>query len=70
MPSDGPVKNDNSNLHQVTGYIGTGVSGIFLYIIAALNIVILIGIIKVFRELKTGRFDEERSRSSCRSAGS
>jgi nickel/cobalt transporter (NiCoT) family protein len=56
---DGPVRNDNSNLHRVTGYIGTGVSGIFLYIIAALNIVILIGIIKVFRELKTGTFDEE-----------
>jgi nickel/cobalt transporter (NiCoT) family protein len=56
---DGPVANDNSNLHHVTSYIGTGVSGIFLYIIAALNIVILIGIIKVFRELKTGTFDEE-----------
>ena len=56
---DGPVKNDNSKLHQVTGYIGTGVSGIFLYIIAALNVVILIGIVRVFRELKTGRFDEQ-----------
>jgi high-affinity nickel-transport protein len=56
---DGPVKDDSSNLHQVTGYIGTGVSGVFLYIIAALNVVILIGIIKVFREMKTGTFDEE-----------
>ena len=55
---DGPVKNDNSSLHQVTGYIGTGVSGLFLYIIAALNVVILFGIIKVFREMKTGKFDE------------
>jgi hypothetical protein len=56
---DGPVKNDNSTLHQTTGFIGTGVSGIFLYIIAALNVVILVGIIKVFREMKTGKFDEE-----------
>ncbi|HTU30605.1 MAG TPA: HoxN/HupN/NixA family nickel/cobalt transporter [Solirubrobacteraceae bacterium] len=56
---DGPVKNDNSTLHQATNYIGTGVSGIFLYIIAALNVVILIGIVKVFREMKTGRYDEE-----------
>src|ERR1022692_4585770 len=55
---DGPVKNDNSSLHQVTGWIGTGVSGVFLYIIAALNVVILIGIIKLFREMKTGKFDE------------
>ena len=55
---DGPVKNDSSNLHQVTGWIGTVVSGVFLYIIAALNVVILVGIIKVFREMKTGRYDE------------
>ncbi len=56
---DGPVKNDNSTLHQTTNYIGTGVSGGFLYVIAALNIVVLIGIIKVFREMKSGKFDEE-----------
>ena len=49
---DGPVKNDNSSLHQVTNWIGTLVSGSFLYMIAALNIVILLGIIKVFREMK------------------
>ena len=56
---DGPVANDNSSLHQVTGYIGTGVSGIFLYIIAALNLVILVGIMKVFLEMKRGKYDEE-----------
>jgi high-affinity nickel-transport protein len=66
---DGPVRNDNSNLHQVTGYIGTGVSGIFLYIIAALNVVILIGIIKVFRELKTGTFDEETLEAQLQKRG-
>ena len=55
---EGPVKHDNSALHQVTGWIGTLVSGTFLYIIAAINIVILLGIIKVFREMKTGRYDE------------
>jgi len=55
----GPVKNNNSGLHQVTNWIGTLVSGTFLYIIAALNVVILIGIIKVFREMKSGRYDEE-----------
>ena len=55
---DGPVKNDNSTLHQTTSYIGTGVSGGFLYIIAAINIVILLGIIRVFREMKLGHYDE------------
>ena len=55
---DGPVRNDHSSLHQATGWIGTTVSGTFLYVIAALNIVILFGILKVFREMKTGAFDE------------
>jgi nickel/cobalt transporter (NiCoT) family protein len=54
----GPVRNDSSGLHQVTGWIGTLVSGTFLYVIAVLNIVILVGIIKVFREMKRGQYDE------------
>jgi nickel/cobalt transporter (NiCoT) family protein len=54
----GPVKNDGSSLHQVTGWVGTLVSGTFLYAIAAINLLILAGILKVFREMKTGRFDE------------
>ncbi len=57
---DGPVKNDQSELHTVTGWIGTCVSGCFLYVIAAINVVILIGIVKVFRELKRGHFDEQQ----------
>jgi high-affinity nickel-transport protein len=53
-----PVKNDHSSLHHVAGWIGTLVSGSFLYAIAVLNVVILLGIIKVFREMKTGKYDE------------
>jgi high-affinity nickel-transport protein len=34
------------------------VSGSFLYLIAALNVAVLVGIIKVFREMKSGRYDE------------
>ncbi|MGH2876143.1 MAG: HoxN/HupN/NixA family nickel/cobalt transporter [Solirubrobacteraceae bacterium] len=56
---DGPVKADDSTLHRTTNYIGTGVSGGFLYIIAALNIVVMISIIQVFREMKTGKYDEQ-----------
>jgi len=55
---DGPVKNDNSALHQTTNYIGTSVSAGFLYLIAAINIVILLGIVKAFREMKSGHYDE------------
>ena len=54
----GPVTNTGSQLHSVTNWIGTGVSGGFLYLIAALNLVILVGIVRVFREMRTGRFDE------------
>src|SRR6202043_46809 len=38
---DGPVKSGSSQLHAVTSTIGTGVSGGFLYLIAALNVAIL-----------------------------
>jgi high-affinity nickel-transport protein len=34
------------------------VSGGFLYVIAAINLAILLGIVKVFREMRTGRYDE------------
>jgi nickel/cobalt transporter (NiCoT) family protein len=55
----GPVSNDSSGLHQVTGWVGTLVSGTFLYAIGILNVVVLIGIIKVFRKMRRGHFDEE-----------
>ncbi|MGZ4187888.1 MAG: Nickel transporter NicT [Solirubrobacteraceae bacterium] len=57
---DGQVRNGGSQLHNVTGWIGTTVSGSFLYLIAALNVVILIGIAKVFAEMKAGRYDERQ----------
>src|SRR5262249_17585417 len=50
------VRNDHSSLHGITTVIGTSVSGTFLYLIAALNVVILVGIIKVFREMRSGKF--------------
>jgi nickel/cobalt transporter (NiCoT) family protein len=55
---DGPVTNDHSALHQTTGWVGTAVSGGFLYLIAAINIVTLVGIVGVSREMRTGRYDE------------
>ncbi|WP_422070543.1 HoxN/HupN/NixA family nickel/cobalt transporter [Streptomyces orinoci] len=54
----GPVTDDGSQLHDVTGLIGTIVSGSFLYVIAAINVVILAGIWKVFRRMRAGHFDE------------
>jgi high-affinity nickel-transport protein len=66
---DGPVKHDHSSLHQVTGWIGTTVSGTFLYVIAALNLMILIGIVRVFRQMRAGDFDEAMLERQLNSRG-
>ena len=54
----GQVENDSSTLQQTLGLIGTAVSGTFLYIIGIINLVILVGIINVFRKMRHGAFDE------------
>jgi nickel/cobalt transporter (NiCoT) family protein len=54
----GQVENDQSGLQQTTGLIGTTVSGVFLMLIAAINLVILVGIVKVFRQMRSGAYDE------------
>jgi high-affinity nickel-transport protein len=64
-----PVKNHSSSLHQVTNWVGTLVSGSFLYLIAGLNIVILLGIVKVFREMRGGTYDEETLEHQLNSRG-
>jgi nickel/cobalt transporter (NiCoT) family protein len=66
---DGQVENHGSRLHNVTGWIGTGVSGTFLYIIAALNVVILVGILRVFREMRSGSYDEAELELQLNSRG-
>lgn len=40
------------------GIIGTLVSGTFLYLVAALNIVVLVGIVRVWRRARRGQFSE------------
>ena len=56
---DDQVKNGSSRLQYTTNIIGTWVSGFFLFLIAALNVVILVGILKVFREMRSGAYDDE-----------
>ena len=54
-----PVENDNSALHSVTGVIGASVSGVFLWVLGIINLAVLLGIVKVFREMRTGGFNEQ-----------
>jgi high-affinity nickel-transport protein len=54
----GQVEDDDSRLHSLTGVVGASVSGVFLWILGILNLVVLYGIIKVFREMRHGTYDE------------
>jgi nickel/cobalt transporter (NiCoT) family protein len=55
---NGAVKNDRSGFHHWTGIIGTTVSGTFLCLIGLLNLVVLMSIIKVSKEMRQGRYDD------------
>ena len=54
----GPVEDDSSTLHTITGVIGPSVSGLFLWVLGILNLVALLGILRVFRDLRAGHYDE------------
>jgi len=64
-----PVKNDNSTLHKATSVIGTTVSGSFLYVIAILNIVILVSILRIFFNMRRGAYDEQELEKQLDSRG-
>src|SRR5258708_10582722 len=49
---NGALRDSSSGLHKYTGIIGTSVSGTLLYLIAALNLLILVSIVKVFPEMR------------------
>jgi nickel/cobalt transporter (NiCoT) family protein len=65
----GDLTSDSSTASQTLGLISTSVSGGFLYLIAALNLVALVGIMRVFRAMRRGEFDEERLEAHLASRG-
>jgi high-affinity nickel-transport protein len=56
----GPVADDSSALHSATGVIGAGVSGVFLWVLGLLNLVVLMGILGVFKQMRRGEYDEDQ----------
>lgn len=54
----GQVENDGSTLQGVTGVVGTSVSGTFLYLIGILNLIVLVGIVRVFLRMRRGELNE------------
>ena len=63
------VRDKTSDLHHYAGLIGTSVSGAFLLLIALLNVIVLVGILKVFREMRQGCYDEEQLEEHLNSRG-
>jgi high-affinity nickel-transport protein len=52
------VTHSNSSLETFGGTFGTIVSAAFLFLIGLMNLVILAGIVKVFRSMRRGEYDE------------
>ena len=63
------LNDENSSLHHYTGLIGTSVSGAFLMLIAILNLVILLSIMKVFSAMRQGLYNEEELEKHLNSRG-
>ncbi|MGN6161780.1 MAG: HoxN/HupN/NixA family nickel/cobalt transporter [Marmoricola sp.] len=65
----GPIRDDSSTLHELTGIIGPSVSGTFLWILGLLNLATLLGILSVFRSIRAGEFREEELEKHLDSRG-
>jgi high-affinity nickel-transport protein len=65
----GPVKENSSALHHYTSLIGTSVSGVFLYLIAIINVVILVSILGVFARMRQGLYDEDELEAQLNNRG-
>jgi high-affinity nickel-transport protein len=65
----GAVVNPSSTYETAGGAAGTLVSAGFLYLIAVLNLIVLAGIVKVFREMRSGRYDEAELEAQLQARG-
>ncbi|MFJ6775909.1 HoxN/HupN/NixA family nickel/cobalt transporter [Kitasatospora sp. NPDC091257] len=63
------LMDDESTTHKWLGVIGTTTSGVFLYLIGALNLAALLGILRVFRSMRAGKFDEKELEAHLDSRG-
>jgi high-affinity nickel-transport protein len=65
----GAVVNPDSAFQSTGGTIGTVISAAFLYLIAVLNLIVLAGIFKVFREMRSGTYDEAQLEAQLQARG-
>ena len=52
------ITNQNSFVSKYACVFGASVSGVFLLVIGLLNLVVLLGIVRVFRRMRHGQYDE------------
>jgi high-affinity nickel-transport protein len=65
----GAMVNPNSTYETAGGAIGTLLSAGFLYLIALLNLIVLAGIFKVFREMRQGTYNEVELEAQLQARG-
>ena len=65
----GAVVDPSSVYETAGGAIGTLLSAGFLYLIALLNLIVLAGIFKVFREMRSGAYDEQQLEAQLQARG-
>ncbi len=65
----GAVVNPTSAYETAGGAIGTVLSAGFLYLIALLNLIVLSGIFKVFRDMRSGAYDEQQLEAQLQARG-
>jgi len=65
----GAMVDPNSTYETLGGMIGTLTAAGFLYLIAGLNLIVLAGIAKVFRDMRRGAFDEEELERQLQARG-
>jgi high-affinity nickel-transport protein len=51
------VSSQSSGLHSATNIIGTSISGTFLYLIALVNLFVLVSIFRLYRQMGSGHYD-------------
>jgi high-affinity nickel-transport protein len=51
------VSSQSSGLHAASNIIGTSISGTFLYLIALVNLIVLISIFRIYRQMRSGHYD-------------
>jgi nickel/cobalt transporter (NiCoT) family protein len=65
----GAVVDPSSVYETAGGTIGTLLSAGFLYLIALLNLIVLAGIVKVFRQMREGAYDEQQLETQLQARG-